>query len=311
MTELINADTQYKGFLTKIQDCARSIERSRLLSVWDLGSMVHAFFEAQDRAIYGSRTIHTLVDDLRKSGCDLGVKDTVRFLYWAKSIAVNYDRDQLTELVSHGFTFTHAKMLLAVDDAVRIEVSKQLFDENGRIIPTDATEALIKSVWRRNIMDKAAESAKEAELAAVRSDEEVSEPGDIQMTQASTDDGPINGFELNKAKGKEPAPAAEPAKPKESKEAKPEKAKATKDDAPALKGSPLKIIGKYDTLLMKATAEAADVFIAIRETSKRGYDSDTAQKKFLDTVRDLRGAANNLRSILDEIVKVADDECGA
>jgi len=269
MSALSVADKSYKALLDKFAAAVRGGEADNLKRYHSIGELFDTFAEGAERNTYGERTVDQLAEDLTERGLLVDIKDGKRFLYWARSIYEDYpDVDDLMTLAEQGFTVTHAKSLFVLDDEFRAKVVARLANPDGSIISTRELDAVIKEEAR----GKAVESI--AKIATPKKEDASGFP-----PAEGEGEGPVAGTPVEEAK---PAVKAEkePAKKPAS------VARAEPMDIP----HPLKTLASMEKLISRAITEVPDVLIVLKEVTKRGFDSDSAQKKFREHVANLKSA---------------------
>lgn len=276
MSALTKEDKSYKTLLDKFAAAVRGGEADNLKRYHSIGELFNAFTEGAERNTYGERTVDQLAEDLAERGLLADIKDGKRFLYWAKSIYDDYsDVDSLVELAERGFTVTHAKSLFVLDEEFRARVVERLANPDGSIISTRELDAVIKEEARGKAVEQIAKIAtKEA-------------PSGFPPVEG---EGPIAGTPVEEEKGKPAVKEAvkEPAK---------KPATVTRAEPIEIK-NPLKTLSSMEKLISRAITEVPDVLIVLKEIGKRGFDSDSAHKKYLEHVANLKAA---LQSVIEPL----------
>jgi len=281
MTALSVADKTYKALLDKFAATARGGEADNLKRYHGIGELFNEFTEGVPRNAYGERTVDQLAEDLSDRGLLVDIKDGKRFLYWAKSIYDDYsDVDDLMALAEHGFTVTHAKSLFVLSDGLRAKVMAKLAHEDGTIVSTRELDSIIKEEARDKAITKIAE---------------------VSSPKAETTSGfpPVEGGEGPVAGTPEEAKAPEAKKPEEK--AKPANVERAE---PIAIPHPLKTLASMEKLISRAITEVPDVLIVLKEMTKRGFDSDRAQKNFKEHVANLKSA---LQAVIEPLQILLDE----
>lgn len=301
-------NSAYQAVVAEFDAAIKTAEVDHLSTIWKLGQLVNTFMRHADRGKYGDHSIQTLADDLRERGRDLGVQNLARYLYYAKQVADTYTLAQITEMVDLGYTRTHARMLLALKPEEREAVQAQMLDGRGRLVSTEATRQLILGVRRQtagtSVESLGQEDDEEAETAT---SPEKADPKPLVggETYVASEEGD-GGQKETKPEDKKPEEKAPEKKKEEKPAAKPEKEK----ESYQIKGSPLKIVEKFDTKITRLTTDMADIFILVREVGKKGFDSDVVNTKYKQALMALNGDLKNLAQVIEKIRPVIDDELG-
>jgi len=276
MSALSVADKSYKALLDKFAAAYRGGEADNLKRYHNIGELFDTFTEGAERNTYGERTVDQLTEDLAERGLLADIKDGKRFLYWARSIYEDYpDVDDLMTLAEQGFTVTHAKSLFVLDEEFRAKVVARLANADGTIVSTRELDAIIKEEARGKAVETIAKIA-----APAKEDTSGFPPAEGEG------DGPVAGTpEETKPDAKaEKEPAKKPASV----------ARAEPMEIP----HPLKTLASMEKLISRAITEVPDVLIVLKEMTKRGFDSDSAQKKFREHVANLKSA---LQSVIEPL----------
>ncbi len=277
MSALSVADKSYKALLDKFATTVRGHESDNLKRYHSIGELFNEFTSGVDRNTYGERTIDQLAEDLTERGLLGDIKDGKRFLYWAKSIYDDYsDVDDLIALAEHGFTVTHAKSLFVLDEEFRARVVARLANPDGSIISTRELDTVIKEEARGKAIESVAKIATSAKEA----------PSGFPPAEGEGE-GPVAGTPVE-----ESSKAATKAKEESKKPASVARAE------PAAIPHPLKTLSSMEKLISRAITEVPDVLIVLKEMSKRGFDSDKAQKNFKEHVANLKAA---LQSVIEPL----------
>jgi len=280
-------DTLYARFVTAATEFHRQMEHSNLVWYWNMGDL-HAQFEAgiaQDRL--GNRTIDNLIEDLAARDIHLATST----LYMARQIHDAYKREALLDMVQRGVMVSHIKLLLPLKDSLRDQVEGNLHS-GGKIL---SVVALSNNIDK--LKQKALAKETKAALKYVASAPDM-DPADDLLAEAPED---ANGLHRD----------AKDAKDARSKNAKPVKAtkgdKPTKPTAEPTGGknftvSPIKAFSAADQVALKLTERLPDVIIAAKELAKIGYDSEAAQRRAKDALKDVHRSLKTLAQTLDEVL---------
>jgi hypothetical protein len=162
---------RYQSIVDKIFDLVRDAETQNLKRYYKIGKLVDDFTQEDRSKRYGDATVETLAADLQARGVLTEVKDPRRFLFWAKSLFVQYPEwETLEDLSKRGFTVTHAKLLTAVSEDIRDEVVGAMFVD-GKVLSSRALEELIREKQQAKITADA-NAAAAGEVAETRPDAE-------------------------------------------------------------------------------------------------------------------------------------------
>jgi hypothetical protein len=164
---------------------------------------------------------------------------------------------------------------------------------DGRVVSSRKLTDVIRDVCRERLTTEKDATTGPAAPAEAESAADVAEPPAIEVPKAKAPLETPPVIPAPKLKGEKPA-------------AKVEKA----DKTPAEPGSPLKTMKSLDKLLTKLMVEIPEAFIVIRETGKRGFDSDKAQQNYEKLLVDVGSGIANLLEPLTELKKECDDQRG-
>lgn len=261
------SDKQYIVLLDKMAECVRSTERSALCHYHALGKLFSTFLENGKR--YGNRTAEKLAEDLQTRGIIGATVDARRLLYWAKNISDRYpDVATLGSMVEHGFTLTHAKLLLVLDEAAVKTIETQLVSETGEWVSTRELESIIgkaRFTAAKEKVDQLVEPP--AQPTWIDVDTGVTESSPTASTK------PVSNAPVVKDTPKEKAPA---------------RAKTTPTVKDRVVRSPLKLIERSRSQAVKMQEQLGELSVMIRETAQIGFDSDKANRKYLTELSGLR-----------------------
>ena len=295
MTGVLSApERRYDALVNRIVDHCRQVEGQNLLRYHKIGSFFADFLRGLDSNRYGEATVEKLAEDLSESGALADISDHRRFLYWAKNI-FDWDPEgeRLDELAKIGFTVTHAKRIFALPREIREYVEQRMIVD-GRVISSRDLIELSKQASAARIAEESAAAAREAADLRARADEEEATPPAPAV--AAGDDG-VPAETTNIAD----------TPPLETPEGgtRPEGASST--GRPTIQertiASPLKVLGGAEKLITKANSTLPDVFIVLRECERVAFDSDVAQRRYLDNLRQLDAAARSIIEPLQELVR--------
>jgi hypothetical protein len=279
MSKELTTDTAYNKLITDLQAAFVTGEAANLIRYHRFGELFAEFCTGIDSRKYGTRTVDTLVDDLKNNGLLASLSDPKRFLYWAKNLYDTYpDQKKLKELAGKGFTMSHAKLLFAIEPELLQSVSDQMLDDKGAMVSTRELTDIIRGMSKDRAFEKLVEVVGETPTPAVN---QTVEQATAPAAAAPSDDAPA-------------APAGKAAKPEKS-------SKAPKDDSGPINA--LKVIKGLSKTSDKLLTGLADGFLAIKAADKTGFDSDKAQKNFSKMAGDLRDSLSRMQEPIAELVK--------
>lgn len=290
------AERRYKDLLKKIAEQRTSAEADNLIRYHVTGAMVDDLIGSQETRRYGTRTVDNLAEDLKAMPEFSDMVDVKRFLYWSHALHKAWTTEDLQEMAKVGFTVSHAKVLLALSDKVRPAVEKRML-AGGRVVSTRVLGDVVREVCREKLTTE--EAAATGPKAPDEAAPAVEEPSAV-LHETPAPSAPM------KLTAPAPVPAPKPEKKEKEKSAPTEKAVTT----PSEPASPLKALKGADNLLTKLMSLLPDVFIAVRETGKRGFDSDKAQKNYEKLLATVSAGLRDLSGPMEELRKEIDDQRG-
>lgn len=296
-TALTTADTNYEALLQQFADLKAPCDAQTLRRLFHVGRLYTDFFDACGTQKYGNRRVASLAKDLTERGYLEGVHDPERLLYWAKNLFDFISTEEQLEVYStKGLTLSHAKMLFPQTPSVIRNIEKKMYKDDGTIIGTAALRTLVLAEARAKSIETIVEenALKEVESSVVAT-EPVAPPHAIPGVAAAApkDEAPAGSMEA----GKEEA--------KVDKKASPASSSATPASPRVV--SPLKCINGLEKTISKAVIDLPDALIALKETSKRGFESDKQEKNFKTAVANLKAALKDsigpFQALLQEIIE--------
>jgi hypothetical protein len=259
----------YDAVVDQAVSLIRTVETSALVTEWMLGGIVASFVEAQGTKKYGNKSIQTLADDLQAKGVLTDHRYPVRILYLAKQLHEKLTKEKLAAYVERGITRTHVRALLSLPDGTVEDVMEQLFTD-GKVVST--REA-------REIIEREATVAKAKEVeATVQAVKEEAKAEEAPMFVASEE-----------PEGSEPAKTPKAEKPKPS------------AAEPTTKVGALKAIKDFDKSAEKTLSQVAAALEALHFASKKGFDSNRANKNFRTSVSNCTHLVTTLLKVLPEL----------
>lgn len=285
-------DAKYLELVQGFQEIFIDGEAANLKRYHRFGELFSDFCLGITTKKWGSRTVDTLVDDLKANGLLSTLKDPKRFMYWAKNVYDTYPDFKALESLAHkGFTVTHAKLLFSVESELLPGVTEQLI-ENDKVVSTRELETIIGGFSKTAALERIQQVVGESAPIAA----------DAPVVAAHT---------APAAPTSSAAPAAKDDKSerddKDDKPAKDKKDSAVGGDAAA---HPLKTIKQVEKTASKLLATIPDAFIAVRAASKTGFDSDKAQKNYNTELANLKSSLNGMLEPIAALLKEIED-CAA
>lgn len=312
--ELTVADRRYEAILEKMEQSFRKTEVSNLKHYHKLGQHVSEFILGQETSKYGSATVERLAADLQERKVLESIRDPRRFLYWAKNV---YDFDpsfeRLAELASMGFTVTHAKIMYAASDEMREAMQAELI-QDGKVISSRALQELCKELGNRMITASAQSAAEQARIARESGDADYEEEDEEVAADAAEAAEEAVGEAIENVSGVENvAGEAEQAQEAARDDGIPEGAGRTgRPTVPDRQvGNPLKTLSNVEKGLTKANSEIPNAFIVLRETAQVGFDSDAAQRRYVERLTALKSTLQGIQEPLQELLINVDQELTA
>lgn len=129
------AASEAPEFDALVAEAAATLRRGQidLLShFWRLGELFARFQIAAAEGRCPGRTARSFAEALRNHGQEA----TVAQLQLAQRIYDRYKADELAALVERGFTVSHLKTLMPLDEALREKLEQEAVGEDGRVVPT-------------------------------------------------------------------------------------------------------------------------------------------------------------------------------
>jgi hypothetical protein len=273
------SDTLYSKIVGAATECHRRMEHSNLEWYWNMGALHSKFEDAVAQGLLGEHTIKTLIEDLATQDIHLAQST----LYMARQIHDAYKHDALLDMVDSGIMVSHLKQLLPLEGVVR-DQAESMLRNGGKTISVAALTTQIDKLKQKAI-------AKETKAALKY---EASEPEDLLADAPEDENGKSKGAKVSdeKPKGKDAGKDAD--KP----------AKAGPTGGKDFTVSPVKAFCTADKVALKLTEHMPDVIIAAKELTKIGYNSDAAQKKAKDALKDVRHSLKTLAKTLEEVLIV-------
>jgi hypothetical protein len=119
---------EFDALVEEAADTLRRGQVDLLTHFWRLGELFARFQTAAAEGRFPGRTARSFAEALR----DHGQEATVAQLQLAQRIYDRYKADDLAGLVGKGFTVSHLKTLLPLDEALREKLEQQAVGEDGR-----------------------------------------------------------------------------------------------------------------------------------------------------------------------------------
>lgn len=292
MAKAVAVVDEYDNLISGFVDLGKHIAGFNLRTYYFAGKLCLDFFEKSETPKYGGRLVGALADDLKAKNIFPGIKDVQRFLYWGKNTFDFFkDEAELVEWSDKGFTISHAKHLFGQRKELIEAVKDKMVSETGKIVSVMALETIIS----REARAKSIEVSKVVGEVDLFADPTANEPGVAEMAAPVTP-------------GVAAAAPGSAIKAPDAKEPKKEKEKPAKDkttpSTPTV-ANPLKVINGLEKTVSKAVIDLPDALIAIKATSKQGFDSEKAEKNFITAVANLKAALKDsiepFQALLKEI----------
>jgi hypothetical protein len=257
-------ESEYQACLEKAVQYTQSLQLGHLDYYWQIGELVVSYIEycGDEHSRAGlERLAHDL--QTRIPGATFGITT----LYCARSIHLSYKREDLTPMVHKGVVIGHLKILNQFDDdSVKAQITSKMYGPDGKAISVKELDELVQQ-HRKESAKKSVEVA----LDKVKADKA---PAPVKPT-------PPKGGAVQDHEPDSDAPDA--GQPETAGPPKPDDGKTGSRGATPTKEfsqSPLKVLKGIDNVAIKLVAQAGDVFIAINEAVKVGFDSDRAQENY-------------------------------
>lgn len=306
--DLILGET-YEDVLAQIGDALVAVETNALTSYWDLGDLVDQFTATLTTRKYGKKSMEDLAGDLQAKGHLSAGSNTIRWLYWAKTLRTKIPREKLVVYVRRGLGITIVKELVRLDPAIAKKIEDRLFaNQNG--IPTvrDFSEMVREEISLHNAR------IVHAEPETLGPETLVEGSVKVELVDSRSDGTSAADPWLGAADGgpSPSAPAAAPAKSeKPSKTEKPgktEKPAPSKSSVPDRPVSPLKALKVLDDAAQKIISNLGDALIAFNAVEKRGFDSDKATANFEKKVNEARASLRDAMEAVPAFLKATSRE---
>lgn len=266
-----------------VAEAADTLRRGQidlLTHFWRLGELFARFQVAAAEGRFPGRTARSFAEALRGHGQEA----TVAQLQLAQRIYDRYQQDEIAALVGKGFTVSHLKTLLPLDEALRERLEQEAVGEDGRALPTRELRQAVRA-------------ARIAALAEAPEADPLPEPSDPvaardahrdtpRVAAIPDDGGPLVG-------GEEEAPALDPGTGPAASPGIRVGAVATREYSKP----PLAVV-KRATGAAEALADVLpSLWTALAEVERIGFDSERAQQNFRQQVELLTTAFAGLQRI--------------
>ncbi|MFW5829543.1 MAG: hypothetical protein ACOCXA_04710 [Planctomycetota bacterium] len=285
----------------------RDAQEATLVRAWHIGEQLdQALAECEpdvERA-----TISQLARQLCAGGCEL----TTATLTGYRRLRQAFEREQLSDLVSHGMSATHAQLLADCSSDIRQRLLTDCRQDDGSLCSTRTLKQQIKEAQKEATRTVAVETSS---IAASARDQDT-------PLQAATDPAHAHARNAPQQAMRVVAAAPEQETPQEEHQAAEQQTASAEESSsrPAAaatvrqKGftqNPLAVVKKADNHAIKLLGQSADLLLALDEVCRFGYDSERSLKNFLGAAESLRASLQSYQQVLPEVLQRLDKSVGS